>query len=95
MPRPDTVPPSSGHRRADVPAIPFPPASGQARVTWWDALATVLELDLLQVRLGLRADGLTPLEVEAEMAHGYRPWILSWTGAVIDKFEAELIWLAA
>lgn len=91
MARPPTVPPPdrSPAAVADLPVIPVPP------VAWSDALEATLQLDLLQVRLGLRADGLTPAEVEIEMLRGYRPRLLAWAGAVCDAFTAELSWLAA
>jgi len=95
MAHPDTVPPKSDRNLADVPALPVPPASGQPRVDWWDALEAALQIDLLQVRLGLRADGLSAAAVEDEMLHGYRPRLLAWAGAICDAFAAELIWLAS
>lgn len=91
---PNTVPPPD-RSLADVRGIPVPPDSGQARVAWWNALEAALQVDLLQVRLGLRGDGLTPVQVEVEMLHGYRPRLLAWAGAICDAFAAELIWLAS
>lgn len=97
MARPDTVPPPdrSSAAVADVPVFPPPATDPAGRMLWLEGLARVIELDLLRERLALRRLGLTPLEISAEINFGYRPWISSWTGAVIDKFEAEIIWLAA
>jgi len=92
---PKIPPPESDGSLADVPVIPVPPASGQPRVDWWDALEAALQIDLLQVRLGLRGDGLTPAQVELEMLYAYRPRLLAWAGAICDAFAAELIWLAS
>lgn len=96
MARPPTVPPPdrSSAAVADVPVFPPPPVDPAARQDWLAGLARVLDLDLLRERLVLRRLGLTPLEIAAGIHHGYRTWILSWTGAVIDKFEAEIVWNA-
>lgn len=75
--------------------LPPPPAAGPERLRWWKALDAALEVDLLQARLSLRRDGLAPAQIELEMLHGYRPWLLSRIGAVIDGFAIEVAWNAS
>ncbi len=75
--------------------LPPPPAAGPERVGWWKALDAALEVDLLQARRSLHNDGLSPDQIELEMSRGYRCWLLSRIGAVIDGFALEVAWNAS
>lgn len=75
--------------------VPIPPSGAPDREEWFDSLAAALECDLLAQRLRLRRLGLNPAQIEAEIDACYRPWLMSWVGAVVDKFACEVAWTAA